>query len=414
MNKPVSRLLIWLLAVSIMSFGPTSSQKFLSTANAAGSTCTPVTDTATVPGYTILTFAETGTCTWEVPTGLSTIDSLVVVAGGGGGAGIYTVDNNAGGGGGGGGGVYAANTISIPETVTIQVGIGGAGGVTASGGRTGINGARGGSSAFGTITAGGGGGGGCEAILTSGTACTTTSMIGGGGTAAGAGGGASNYNNAYNYGPAGTASSSVFNGRTFTAQVGYTGGYYNQGGSSPTGGAGPGGGARGAANYNTIGIGLTSTISGNSVEYGKGGGAYPVSGWAFRSSTSGYGTGGDGQRGSSNNGAAGAQGVVIVRYKNMPSTAVSISNSNFIYRSSITISAVPNLSGKLTFLANNKRIGGCIALPATAWVTRTCNYRPTTRGAVNISVILVPTDNSFATVTFQIGKYNVAKRTNNR
>lgn len=386
----------------------------MSNVNAAVSTCAPNTDTSTVTGYTILTFNTIGTCTWIVPTGLSTIDSLVVVAGGGGGAGVYTADISSGGGGGGGGGVYAANSISIPESVTIQIGAGGTGGVSSSIGRSGINGAQGGSSAFGTVTAGGGGGGGCEAILTSGTACTTPTMIGGNGTAAGAGGGASNYYNAYNYGPAGTAASSVFNGRTFTAQVGYAGGYYNQGGSSVTGGAGPGGGARGAANYNTIGAGHTSSITGSSVEYGKGGSVYGVTGWSFRASTLGYGTGGDGQRGTNANGAAGAQGVVIVRYKNIPSTSVTIANSNFVYRSSNSISAVPNLSGRLTFLANNKRIAGCIALPATAWVARTCNYKPTNRGTVKISVILVPTDNSYATVTTQIGQYKVATRINNR
>ena len=383
------------------------------TAAAVNPNCSPASDTSTVPGYTVLTFTSTGTCNWTAPDGITTLDSLLVVGGGGGGAGIFTVDSSSGGGGGGGGGAYLASSVSIPSSVTIQVGAGGAGGGF-SGSRNGNNGSKGTSSAFGTITAGGGGGGGCEATgLSNGTICTTVSAYGGNGTAAGSGSGASNYYNAYNPGGVGTASSATFNLNVFASQVGYVGGYYSA--SSSTGGAGaPGGGARGAATYNTRGIGLTSTITGNSVDYGKGGGAYGVSGWTFTSSTPGYGTGGDGQRNTSASGATGAQGVVILKYRNLSSMTASIAAGNISYRTAKTITATPNTSGKLTFKANNKVIPKCKNLAAIATTAKTCSFKPSNRGYVNLTVTLVPTDGGMSTITTQVGSYFVFARSGSR
>ena len=386
---------------------------FYSTAVAVDPECSPTSDTSSVAGYTVLTFNTTGTCTWTVPSGVTTLDTLLVVGGGGGGAGIYTVGNTSGGGGGGGGGAYLASSVSIPSSVTIQVGTGGGGGGF-SANRNGNNGSRGTSSAFGTITAGGGGGGGCEATgLSNGVTCTTTSTFGGNGTAAGAGGGGSNYYNAYNPGGAGTSSNSLFNGVNFTSQVGFIGGYYHSSLSSSGAGA-PGGGARGSANYNTKGIGLTSNITGSSVEYGKGGGAYGVAGWSFTSSTSGYGTGGDGQWGSDANGATGARGVVIVRYRNAPTTTVTIGVGNLFFRTTKLLTATPSVNGKLTFKANNKVITGCKSVAAIANTAKSCSYRPSNRGNVSLTVTLVPTDGGISTVTTQIGSYFVYARSGSR
>lgn len=376
--------------------------------------CSPTSDLSTVPGFTILTFSTTGTCTWNVPSGVTSLDTLLVVGGGGGGAGVFTVGNSSGGGGGGGGGAFLASSVSIPSSVTIQVGAGGAGGGF-SATRNGNNGSRGSSSAFGTITAGGGGGGGCEATgLSSGVTCTTTSSFGGNGTAAGAGGGTSNYYNAYNPGGAGTASSATFNGNVFASQVGFLGGYYNQGGSSGGDAGAPGGGARGAANFETRGIGLTSNITGSSAEYGRGGGAFGASGWTFTASTPGFGTGGDGQRGSNANGATGAQGVVIVKFTTIASVATSIGAGNINYRTAKAITATPNVSGKLTFRANNKVIPGCKNLASVANVARNCSYRASNRGNVSLTVTIVPTIVGISTVTTQIGSYLVYPRSGSR
>jgi hypothetical protein len=381
--------------------------------HAANPECSPTSDSSTFSGYTVLTFSTTGTCTWTVPSGVTTLDSLLVVGGGGGGAGAFTVENSSGGGAGGGGGAYFASTVSIPSSVTIQVGAGGTGGAFRSA-RDGNNGSRGSTSAFGTITAGGGGGGGCESGDTAGVTCPTSSSFGGDGTAAGSGGGSSNYYNAYNPGGAGTASSSTFNGNVFTSQIGYRGGYYNQGGASTGGAGGPGGGARGAANYNTKGIGLTSDITGSSVEYGKGGGAYGVASWTFNSSTSGYGTGGDGQRGSNANGATGAQGVVIVKFGTIATLTTSIGAGNLNYRTAKAITATPNVNGKLTFRANNKVIPGCKNLASVANIARNCSYRASNRGTVTLTVTIVPTVGGISTVTAQIGSFLVESRSGKR
>ncbi len=382
--------------------------------HAVDPTCSPTSDLSTVPGFTILTFSTTGTCTWTPPTGVTSLDTLLVVGGGGGGAGVYTVGNSSGGGGGGGGGAFLASSVSIPSSVTIQVGTGGAGGGF-SAIRSGNNGSRGTSSAFGTITAGGGGGGGCEATgLTTGATCTTSSTYGGGGTAAGAGGGTSNYYNAYNPGGAGTASSATFNGNVFASQVGFLGGYFNQGGSSGGDAGAPGGGARGAANFETRGIGLTSNITGSNVEYGRGGGAFGAAGWSFTSSTPGFGTGGDGQRGSNANGATGAQGVVIVKFGTIATLTTSIGAGNLNYRTVKAITATPNVSGKLTFRANNKVIPGCKNLASVANTARNCAYRASNRGNVSLTVTIVPTIAGISTVTTQIGSYFVYPRSVSR
>jgi uncharacterized repeat protein (TIGR02543 family) len=279
-------------------------------------TCSPSSSTS--GGYTVLTFTSTTICGWSVPSGVTSADVLVV-GGGGGGAGNDTASLGSAGGGGGGGGAYSATAVPLTPSasVTISVGAGGAGG-TYSAGPTGNNGRQGGTTSFGTLTAGGGGGAGCETGAATGVACTTASMAGANGTAGGGGGGSTNYWNAYNPGPAGTGSSVTIGGTTYSGQNGFRGGYYNDGGSSIGGAGGPGGGARSAGNLNVPGSGLTSSISGSSAEYGKGGSTYGVSAWSFRSSTSGYGTGGDGSYNATTgvNGAAGAQGIVIVKYAN--------------------------------------------------------------------------------------------------
>jgi len=106
--------------------------------------------TAQRPGFQIQMFTATGPGTFTVPTGVTQVDVLVV-AGGGGGGGI-------GGGGGGGGVIYRpALPVTPGGTVAFSVGLGG----QSSGGYdNGGQGADGGNSTFGTLTALGGGGGG--------------------------------------------------------------------------------------------------------------------------------------------------------------------------------------------------------------------------------------------------------------
>lgn len=51
---------------------------------------------------------------------------------------------------------------------------------------------------------------------------------------------------------------------------------------------------------------------------------------------------------------------------------------------------VPNVPGRTTFYANNKKIGACIALP-TSGGSVSCNWKPSTRNAIRLTAIFKPT-----------------------
>lgn len=107
--------------------------------------------TAQRPGYQIQVFTATGPGNFTVPSGVTSVDVLVV-AGGGGGGGI-------GGGGGGGGVIYRPGfPVSPGGTVPYSIGAGGPSGGGYPG--PGTYGRDGGNSTFGGLTAIGGGGGG--------------------------------------------------------------------------------------------------------------------------------------------------------------------------------------------------------------------------------------------------------------
>ena len=281
--------------------------------------------------YTISTFSTVGACDWVVPNGITNVEVLVV-GGGGGGASNY-VPWNAAGGAGGGGGAYSANGIPVTasSTILISVGAGGTAGpyLNESLQGAGSEGGRGGTSRFGAITAGGGGGGGCTSGSNWSSCDAGQSQDGGDGTAGGAGGGSSNFRYAYTYGRGGISTPVTIGGVTFDSQTSFIGAYPD-GGPAGGGAAGPGGGARGNATQYIPGAGLDSSITGTSVIYGSGGTAYGATGASFRSSTSGYGTGGDGafNSGSASAGAPGAQGIVIVKYLLAAPTPAVSSNSN--------------------------------------------------------------------------------------
>lgn len=167
-----------------------------------------------------------GTGTFTVPVGTTSLDYLVVGGGGGGGAGSGT-----GAGGGGGGGSVKIGTLSVTpgDVISYSVGNGGAGGTTPGGGET--NGVAGDDSVFGTITARGGG----------------------------AGFRSRETNESGLYGRGGAAQSGN------TATTGGSGGNVRDGGGNPDQGAGGGGGGAGGA-------GVTSTSNGSDNNRGGSGG----------------------------------------------------------------------------------------------------------------------------------------------
>lgn len=81
-----------------------------------------------------------------------------------------------------------------------------------------------------------------------------------------------------------------------------------------------------------------------------------------------------------------------------PSTStLTFSAGQISFRVSKQLTAVSNsLPGKMTFLANGKRIGKCVSLSVSAAnsYTATCNFLPTTRGSVVLVAVFTPNDSS--------------------
>jgi len=259
----------------------------------------------------IESFTSSGT--FSVPTGITTVNVLVVAGGAAGGG-------DHGGGGGGGGLVYMPNTPVTPGgTVSVTVGCGG----TVVNNNRGNNGQD---SVFGTLTAKGGGGGGGGNVSYN-------------GEQGGSGGGGSGHGN--NTVP----SSNVGGGATQPTQSGNSGayGFGNAGGNGVRTGPGSlfGGGGGGAAAAGSIGTPGQCGAGGNGKAYtigdgttsvyyagGGGGGHYnnsytirpggqggggpshgtsPTTAVAGSANTGGGGGGGAGA-------GAGGKGIVIVSY----------------------------------------------------------------------------------------------------
>jgi hypothetical protein len=225
-----------------------------------------------------------GTSTFTPPTGVTSVETLVVAGGGGGGS--SSAGSGGGGGGGAGGFKYLPSlTITEGQALSVVVGEGGISGIRGSS----QNGSNGGNSSLGTLVATGGGYG--------------AKAYGGNGGNGGSGGGGG-YNGYV----------IVKYGGTGVAGEGYDGGATSL--LSWAGGAG-GGGAGGKGEDNRTshaggpgGPGVSNSISGTAVVYARGGGG--------GTSTSAFSPVNTGQGGDAAYAAnipyAGGSGVVIVKY----------------------------------------------------------------------------------------------------
>jgi hypothetical protein len=234
-----------------------------------------------IPNPYIESYLTVGTTSWTVPTGVTSVEYLVVGGGGGSGA-----THDGGGAGGGGSGMVLTGTLPVVSgnIYSVVVGDGGAGGIGLPSPSTReTDGSPGQSSQFSTIIALGGGEG---------------------------------YRSRFNGSGTGGASSSD----PSTASVGGYGGTFNNGG-------GGGGGDSGAGSNGVIGAprtggaggsGTTSSISGVSVSYGVGGSggtAQTNDNAEAGASNRGNGANGPGTPFSSQrNGAKGGSGIVIIKF----------------------------------------------------------------------------------------------------
>jgi len=272
----------------------------------------------TVKAPTVQSYTSTGTTSFTIPTGVTTMDVLVVAGGGSGGFVPNSGGFHSGGGGGGAGGlIYRPGFPVTPgASVTLTVGSGGTGGrshnpgsdsvfstLTAKGGGKGAVGTP--STPNSAAANGGSGGGGNRDQPTAGNATQpgqpgdsgTYGFGNGGGNASdpgGGGGGAGGSGG--NSGGSGSAGGNGGAGRTYNisgSPVGYAGGGGgNNGGNSGGSNASSGGGA-GLSSRNS-----SDTAPSGTANRGGGGGAHGAP-------NAGNGSG---------NGGNGGSGVVILTY----------------------------------------------------------------------------------------------------
>ena len=277
--------------------------------------------------FTSTSFTSSGT--FAVPSGVSSLDAVLVVAGGGGGGG----DN--GGGGGAGGLIFApGHPVTPGGTVAVTVGDGGTPPGVNSPGSTGSDSVFGASPSPGTtvtLTAKGGG-------------------FGGGGNPrnaaqGGSGGGGGGHGDGPSSGQGGQATQPTQPGNSGAYGFGHDGGNANPGNSPRTSGAGGGAGAAGGAGGNyggqggdgkayTIADGTSPVFyaggggggtgqpntSGSGGQGGGGGGGSPSGASGSGATQGGQGTDGKGGGGGGGSnqcprpGGQGGKGIVIVRY----------------------------------------------------------------------------------------------------
>lgn len=109
-----------------------------------------------------------------------------------------------------------------------------------------------------------------------------------------------------------------------------------------------------------------------------------------------------------------AIGNYIGTYTPPTSLALGIgANSVLTYRTTNVITANANYPGRVTFYANGKKIGGCVAV-LTVSLVATCNYMPTIHGPVTLTAKLVPTNGALSSITSSLFRASVVARVNTR
>jgi hypothetical protein len=258
----------------------------------------------------VVSFTSTGSSSFSVPTGVSSVQVLVVAGGGAGGS----ATGFESGGGGGAGGVISNTSVPVSPGGSVPVTVGAGGNsINNSPSTTSNPGMQGSNSTFGPLTAIGGGFGGGQYWAS---------------TSGGSGGGQAGNSSQWPGGSSGTPGqgNAGGNGSINVADSAGGGGGGNTGTGSPasgtTGGAGGAGGA-----YSITGSSVTYGGGGGgagSITGGGGGAGGSGGGGAGTGGASGNGTPGTTNRGGGGGGSAtpstgnfsgsGGPGIVIVRY----------------------------------------------------------------------------------------------------
>ena len=352
----------------------------------------------------IVTFTNSSETIWTVPTGVTRISAIVIGGGGGGGDSAANIT----GGGGGAGGFFQNSNIYVSDTIAVVAGSGGSGSTSTT------QGTSGGTSYFGTLKVGGGGGGngvtyqgGLRARAGVGGADFVSSGSGGGGRPTGS----TSYTNEITGGLAGAyaAAGISFLGYTYTGIQGVVGGNPSDGASGGLGGA------------TTPSSNRTSSITGTSTEYGKVALFRP---WEDPLNSAGaktYGSGGSANYGygsdPSATGGAGADGVVIVRYTLVPTISAPIYSGPITKGISESVTVTVNLSGKMRFFIDGKRIPGCVSITPSGTapnLVATCTWKPSVSGNKVLYATFTPADGTSGVMNTVKISLPVGRRSNTR
>lgn len=413
MNKFQKGIVVASVTLLSLAFSPNALSAPLSNPSANCTTTCKIDFPYSTANYYVWTTPRSDTFTLELWGGQ-----------GGGGVNYY---------GAGGAGGYVKGDIYLISGTTLYIYPGQAGVRYNSGATTAFNGGGAGNPSDGFS------GGGASHVATSVGVLSTLSSnqsavlaVAGGG-----GGGAGSSSNYSGYTPAGGV------GGGLTGGVGLDSNQANIRGKG-SGGTQSAGGAAGLANDGvneapavaaTFGLGgSVNAYSGDAIQGGGGGGGWYGGGPG--SHRGGAGAGGSSYvsrlstvtnsagsatitspDGSSTTGRLGAGYIRITYAVAVPVALQSYALSGAAIKSSqVSISATVNTPAKITFLANGKRIAGCIgrSTPGAAPYLVTCNWKPNARGTVEITFKMDPLDSSLSSVTTSGGRITVANRTGRR
>lgn len=376
--------------------------------------------------YTVHTFTTSGSSTFTAPSGVTSVDYLIV--GGGGGGGTAWIDTAGGSGGGGGELLTGTATVTAETNYPIVVGAGGAGGVLSlSPSITGQNGANGTASSAFSVSAGGGFGaiksndgfaspGTGKAGNSGGNQFTGANAVangyckrGGGGAGAGENGYVGQYVSSGASDISATGSKGG-NGVSSSLRTG-TSTYYGGGG----GGAGTGNCAQSGLTAGSGGLGG----GGNSATWnGRGISGTCCSGYDGAENTGG---GGGGQSGYQGQGGNGGSGIVVIRYLSPQTVTWSPTTSLDTTDSPATPSALPTALGgaTITYSVVSRTTSTCTVAPSTGVLTFTgsgnCVVRATAaatgslqEASTTVTFVVSRVAQSVLTISTTTGTYGVS------
>jgi hypothetical protein len=109
-------------------------------------------------------------------------------------------------------------------------------------------------------------------------------------------------------------------------------------------------------------------------------------------------------------------GSITITYGVISPISISLTSVNgettAIFRTIISLRAVVDAPGKITFFVDGKRIAGCISRPVTTSID--CAWKPSRRGTFQIKAYIQPAnsgdiENTSSTMNFLVGNKTIKR-----